>query len=109
MDASLDDHSLDAGKRREILVAVTEACSNVVVHAYRAGAAGSLDVAVQIADGRIVVIVRDNGGGIRPRADSPGLGQGLSVIATLADTVQLRDLGPGAEVRMTFNLATTPR
>jgi serine/threonine-protein kinase RsbW/stage II sporulation protein AB (anti-sigma F factor) len=50
--------------------------------------------------------VRDWGQGIRPRPDSPGLGLGLSLIAALAERVQLgHDNKEHTEVRMTFALS----
>jgi anti-sigma regulatory factor (Ser/Thr protein kinase) len=88
----------------DIKLAVTEACTNVVVHAY-AGGDGPMDVRAHIDDRRLTVVVADRGRGILPRADSPGLGLGLPLIATLAESLEL---GKGAdeqtEVRMTFNL-----
>jgi serine/threonine-protein kinase RsbW len=51
------------------------------------------------------VVVIDEGRGILPRADSPGLGLGLPLIATLAESLEL---GTGTneetEVRMSFRL-----
>ena len=51
------------------------------------------------------VVVSDEGRGILPRADSPGLGLGLPLIATLAESLEL---GTGdndeTEVRMSFRL-----
>jgi serine/threonine-protein kinase RsbW len=51
------------------------------------------------------VVVVDQGRGILPRADSPGLGLGLPLIATLAESLEL---GTGTneetEVRMSFRL-----
>jgi serine/threonine-protein kinase RsbW len=88
----------------DIKLAVTEACTNVVVHAYPEGE-GPLDVRAIVEDRRLTVVVADSGRGILPRADSPGLGLGLPLIATLAESLEL---GTGAddetEVRMTFNL-----
>jgi hypothetical protein len=50
-------------------------------------------------------MVRDWGRGVRPRSDSPGLGLGLSLIAALAESVQLgHDSEKHTEVRMTFAL-----
>ncbi|MGH2854857.1 MAG: ATP-binding protein, partial [Solirubrobacteraceae bacterium] len=54
------------------------------------------------------VVVRDEGKGIGPRPDSPGLGLGLPLIASLTESVELgRDEEERTEVRMTF-LLTEP-
>lgn len=89
----------------DIKLAVTEACTNVVVHAYDDGHVGTLEVTATMRAERLTVIVRDEGRGIVPRPDSPGLGLGLPLIATLAESLEL---GTGeenqTEVRMTFRL-----
>jgi hypothetical protein len=55
------------------------------------------------------VVVRDEGMGIGPRPDSPGLGLGLPLIASLTESVQLgRDAEEHTEVRMTFSLIGPP-
>jgi anti-sigma regulatory factor (Ser/Thr protein kinase) len=90
----------------DLRLAVTEACTNVVVHAYPEGVEGPLEVSATVAGEHLTVVVRDRGNGISPRADSPGLGLGLPLIASLADTVQLgRDDSGHTEVRMGFSLA----
>lgn len=87
----------------DIRLAVTEACANVVVHAYPDGPAGPMEVVASMDDEALTVLVRDWGRGIRPRPDSPGLGLGLSLIAALAESVQLgHDSEKHTEVRMTF-------
>jgi serine/threonine-protein kinase RsbW len=89
----------------DIKLAVTEACTNVVVHAYPDGE-GPLGVNAWMEDDRLTVVVHDEGRGMLPRPDSPGLGLGLPLIATLAESLEL---GTGAddrtEVRMTFLLS----
>jgi serine/threonine-protein kinase RsbW len=95
-------------KLADIKLAVTEACANVVVHAYPGGIEGPMEVLASIDARELTVLVRDWGGGIRPRSDSPGLGLGLSLMAALAETVQLgRDDEEHTEVRMTFALEGT--
>jgi len=83
---------------------VTEACTNVVVHAYPGGE-GPITLRATVVDGMLRVVVSDEGRGILPRADSPGLGLGLPLIATLAESLEL---GTGddeqTEVRMSFRL-----
>jgi serine/threonine-protein kinase RsbW len=89
----------------DVRLAVTEACTNVVIHAYEDEETGDLEVDASIADRRLTVVIRDNGRGIVPRPDSPGLGLGLPLIATLAETLELgKDKGDNTEVRMTFRL-----
>lgn len=88
----------------DIRLAVTEAATNTVVHAY-GGAEGPLEVAAYLRGRQLVVIVRDEGRGIVPRTDSPGLGLGLPLIATLAESLELgTDDHDRTEVRMTFDL-----
>ena len=88
----------------DVKLAVTEACTNVVVHAYPDGE-GPMAVRATVDEDVLQVVVTDEGRGIVPRPDSPGLGLGLPLIATLAESLEL---GTGArqetEVRMTFRL-----
>jgi anti-sigma regulatory factor (Ser/Thr protein kinase) len=88
----------------DVKLAVTEACTNVVVHAY-GGAEGPMAVRASVEPDVLRITVSDRGRGILPRADSPGLGLGLPLIATLAESLEL---GKGdqeeTEVRMTFRL-----
>jgi anti-sigma regulatory factor (Ser/Thr protein kinase) len=88
----------------DVKLAVTEACTNVVVHAY-AGGDGPMGLLATIVDDVLRVVVVDQGRGMLPRPDSPGLGLGLPLIATLTESLEL---GTGeddqTEVRMTFRL-----
>ena len=96
----------------DIKLAVTEACTNVVVHAYPDRDDGPLGVQATLDERTLTIVVTDEGRGVLPRADSPGLGLGLPLIATLAESLEL---GTGdhhqTEVRMTFDLdgAADPR
>ncbi len=97
--------SVDEQTLADIKLAVTEACTNVVIHAYEDDEDGDLEVDASIDDLRLTVVIRDNGRGIVPRPDSPGLGLGLPLIATLAETLELgKDRADHTEVRMTFRL-----
>jgi serine/threonine-protein kinase RsbW len=88
----------------DIALAVTEACTNAVVHAYRDGG-GTINVTASHADGVLTVTVRDHGGGMSRRVDTPGLGVGLPVIAAIAQSVEIGSpQDGGTEVRMRFAL-----
>jgi serine/threonine-protein kinase RsbW len=92
----------------DIKTAVTEACNNVVLHAYPDQASGTLEVDADPDQDRVVVVVRDFGHGMLPRpADpeeaSPGLG--LPLIAALSDRFEISGGGGrGIAVRMVFML-----
>jgi serine/threonine-protein kinase RsbW len=89
-----------------IRLAVTEAYTNVVVRAYPDDQEGLLEVAATLSEDKLEVVVRDEGPGIGPRADSPGLGLGLPLIVSLTESVQLgRAADDCTEVRMIFPLS----
>lgn len=89
----------------DIKLAITEACTNVVVHAYDEDEDGALEVEAVVNGRMLTVVIRDHGRGIVPRPDSPGLGLGLPLIATLAESLELgSDSSDQTEVRMTFRL-----
>ena len=102
----LEGHGVTGEHASDMLLAVTEACTNVVQHAYRdEGGADQIEVAAERSDNVVTISVRDHGGGFAPRIDSPGLGLGLPVIAALSQTVEIRPMPPsGTEVVMTFAL-----
>lgn len=87
----------------DLKTVVTEACMNVVVHAYPEGSPGPLEVeAVPEPDG-LTVVVRDFGMGIRPRPDveRPSLRIGLTLIAALSKSFEIKGgVDRGTEIRM---------
>jgi anti-sigma regulatory factor (Ser/Thr protein kinase) len=101
-DALAFDHSVLG----DMKMAVTEACTNVVVHAYDGDSeAGRLEIDLIADDQGLTVVVRDDGMGIKPRAAraTPALGLGLPLIAALSDAFEVRGSSQsGTEVRMTF-------
>jgi serine/threonine-protein kinase RsbW len=105
--AVVDALGLGRARLLDINAAVSEACNNVVVHAYER-AEGPMDVYLCIQATELEVIVKDEGVGIRPNMPEPNLevqGLGLSVIQTLTDRVEfLGGPGEGTEVRMAFAL-----
>jgi serine/threonine-protein kinase RsbW len=92
-----------------VVLAVSEAATNVVLHAYHGSPdPGDIEVTGTLT-AEIVVTVSDSGGGLRPRGDSPGLGLGLAVIAQQADRLDmLESPAGGVEMRMYFALRAAP-
>jgi serine/threonine-protein kinase RsbW len=91
----------------KVALAVSEACTNVVLHAYRdEQEAGHLEVRAEIVDEHLRVIVADAGVGLMPHLDSPGLGLGLPIISQTADVFEVRSSpAGGTELCMRFPLA----
>jgi len=89
-----------------IALAVTEAITNAVVHAYVDDPEpGEIEVVVQCLpdDEGIEILVCDDGRGMMPRTDSPGLGLGLPLVATLAKRFEVQArAGGGTRVLMAF-------
>lgn len=90
----------------DIRLAVTEAATNVVRHAYPDLTTGALHLTAAVADEELWVLVADDGCGYETPAQLPGLGWGLTLIARLSDeyVVTQRATG-GTEVRMRFPIA----
>lgn len=82
----------------DLKLAVTEACSNSVRHAYRNGREGSVDVVYELHPDRLIIEVRDDGEGFavdQAMVGETGLtegGLGIAIIRALADELEL---GPG--------------
>jgi serine/threonine-protein kinase RsbW len=93
----------------DLKTVVTEACMNVVVHAYPEDQAGPLEVeAVPEHDG-LTVSVRDHGMGIRPRTDGErsSLRLGLTLIAALSSSFEIKGgVDRGTEIRMYLPLTS---
>jgi serine/threonine-protein kinase RsbW len=91
-------------------LAVGEALNNIVMHAYRDDLVpGSMTVEAHLEPAHLAVAVTDEGRGFEPRADSPGLGLGMPVIASLAATLRVATADtserPGTIVLMNFTLS----
>jgi anti-sigma regulatory factor (Ser/Thr protein kinase) len=85
----------------DMRLAVTEACTNVVRHAYEGE--GTIDVVVRPRGDHLEVVVADQGRGIGPSPDTEGPGLGLPLIAALADNFEIeRDRGAGSRLVMRF-------
>src|SRR4051812_40839744 len=63
-----------------VRLAASEAASNAVIHAYREEA-GDLRLRARVEDGELQLVIADDGSGVAPRTDSPGLGLGLPIMA----------------------------
>ena len=97
---------LPAERLDGLRLAVSEALSNVVVHAYP-DRTGEIHLAASVAGGELWVLIADDGAGLWPRVLGPGLGLGLGLIAHEADELTIvKCASGGTELRMRFKLRT---
>jgi stage II sporulation protein AB (anti-sigma F factor) len=93
------------GHGPDIALAVSEAITNAVLHAYREGDSGDVRVVACAEPDRLVVVVRDYGCGMSPHPDSPGLGLGLSVIGHLTTEMNIERPNEGGGMRLRMHFA----
>lgn len=90
----------------DVRLALSEALTNAVIHAYVGQVAGSITIELRVSAARchLEAQVTDGGRGLVPREDSPGLGLGLPLMTQAADAIDFRDApgGAGTQVAMTF-------
>ena len=77
------------GVTHAVGLAVSEMVTNVVIHAYVGREPGRVSVRCQGDAERITVEVADDGVGVAPRDDSPGVGHGLALVGGLANTLEV--------------------
>jgi serine/threonine-protein kinase RsbW len=96
----------------DLKLALTEACTNSVKHAYDDGT-GSVDIVYELHGDWLAVEVGDAGSGFEPRFGSTELGDeleegglGIAIIRALTDEVEIADReGGGSRLRFVKLLA----
>ena len=85
-----------------IAIAVSEAVTNAVMHAYRDREPGAVRILASFGDGAFIIVVSDDGLGMTPRTDSRGMGVGLVLIAQLSTLLEIDGDGKGTRLTMSF-------
>ena len=92
----------------DLKLALTEACSNSVRHAYEDGE-GHVDISFALHDDRLVVEVADDGVGFEPDRTGKPEGEeltegglGISIIRSIADEVEIDGGADGRGSRLRF-------
>lgn len=93
----------------DIVLAVNEAATNCVEHAYRNAADGVMVVEATLDHGRIVVCVSDHGEWRTPSTEPTTRGRGLPIIRALGDGVEVRQTTSGTTVRIDFDVLNPGR
>lgn len=89
-----------------VALAVSEAVGNSVVHAFRGRDHGTISVCATTDGQALVVVVADDGTGMLPDLESPGLGLGTSLISQMASEARFQSSDAGTTVTMSFSLAS---
>jgi anti-sigma regulatory factor (Ser/Thr protein kinase)/ketosteroid isomerase-like protein len=107
--ALLEAIGADETLQAQAALAVSEAATNAVLHAYRETSEEGIVHLHAVLDGTTLrVSVEDEGCGLKPRPDSPGLGLGISLMSHQASEVAFvvpPQRPAGTEVRLLFELA----
>jgi len=99
------EYGADRALLGRIAIAVSEATTNGVLHAYPRHEPGALHVSADVEDGEIEIVIADDGTGLRAAPDSGGLGLGLPMLARCCDRFAVRERRPhGTEIWMGFVL-----
>lgn len=105
--AQARESGMAADDVERLSLAVSEAMTNCVLHAYSGGEKGMVEVTSGVRGDTFVVTVTDDGDGMCKRPGSTGLGVGMSLIARMSVAVRVLP-GPGGRgtrVQMSFPLA----
>jgi serine/threonine-protein kinase RsbW len=107
LEAVADELALPRRVIDDMRLAVTEACTNVVRHAYdddERESAGAMRVDLLPSERGMQVIVEDHGRGLGPSPDAKGPGLGLPLIATLTSELEVSHGadGRGSRIAMSF-------
>lgn len=102
---------MSAQRIDDLKTVVTEACNNVVIHAYE-GEPGPLIVSAASSPEGVEIAVSDRGRGFQPHAaeEEMSLGLGLPLIASLSDSFEVRGgRGDGTTTLIRFSLVASER
>jgi anti-sigma regulatory factor (Ser/Thr protein kinase) len=98
---------IDGTQLDSVRLAVSEAISNVVLHAYQ-DEPGAVHVAAHVVRDELWILVSDEGRGYNASPIRAGLGWGLAFITDATDEFVLAErTDGGTEARMVFRLPTT--
>jgi serine/threonine-protein kinase RsbW len=86
----------------DLKLALTEACTNSVRHAYEEGRTGVVEIVYQLEPDRLVVEIADDGAGFKPEevelggnGDLSEGGLGIAIIRAVADEVEIGERETG--------------
>ncbi len=97
--------ALDPELLADLKLAITEACSNSIRHAYDGARAGMVEIRYELADDRVTVEVSDTGTGFdagdvdSTNAELDEGGLGIAIIRAVVDDLAIESNGGGSRLR----------
>jgi serine/threonine-protein kinase RsbW len=108
--ALASDHGASGTRLDDIRLAVSEAATNVVMHAYHGLEPGLMRVMALIGDRQLLVTIEDDGRGLNAPPGTSGLGAGLRIMRQVSDQALFRERDRGGStVQLRFDLDTERR
>lgn len=92
----------------DLKLALTEACSNSIRHAYQDGREGHVEILYELQPDRLVIEVVDDGQGFDPEEAEAGGdelsegGLGIAIIRAIADELEIGEREDGSGSRLRF-------
>ena len=112
----LEDVGAEPDERADVVLALDEACANVIRHAFPHGATGTIRLRAEIGADAVTVQVEDDGVGFdaleatrREPLPEDTSGRGLHMIRTLMTTVQLESPTETGGTRLRMQKLLTTR
>lgn len=116
IDGYLEDVGSDGDTRADVVLALDEACVNVIRHAFPDGVDGSIRLWAEITDSAVRVQVEDDGVGfdpcevrLRPTGPEDTSGRGLRIISQLMTNVTFESpITPAGGTRISMEKKLAP-
>jgi serine/threonine-protein kinase RsbW len=92
----------DSDFQSRVALALTEATSNVVRHAYPQVENEHMEVVINQTAGAVVIAITDHGAGMDTRSELPGMGLGLAIMRTQTTNLEIASNTSGTIVTLHF-------
>ena len=102
--AWLQAADVPAAQAADIVLVISEACTNCVEHAYRGHSVGSMLTEVEAVGNEVRARITDSGSWKPPAVNPGNRGRGLVLMGALSDSLEMDTTPTGTTVDITFRL-----
>jgi anti-sigma regulatory factor (Ser/Thr protein kinase) len=104
LTAWLQAADVQAAQAGDIVLVISEACTNCVEHAYRGHSVGSMLTEVTAVGDEVRARITDSGSWKPPAANPGNSGRGLVLMRAISDSMEMDTTPTGTTVNITFRL-----